>query len=84
MINGSRLYNGDREITSRMKIKDITTEVFRSNENPEREYCLDWCTASESSIKGHQQWKWGRPHVNDEEGIRNTKEVNTVCCEGIQ
>ena len=36
------------------------------------------------SIEGHQQWKWGRPHVNDEEEIRNTEEVNTVYYKDIQ
>ena len=70
-------------MTSRMKITNITTEVFRSDENSERGHCLDWYTVSELSIKGHQQQKWGRPHVNNEEGTKNTEEVNTVCCKGI-
>ena len=66
-----------------MKTTDITTEVFRSDGNSGREHCFDWCTASGLSIKGYQQWKWGRPHVDDEEGTENAEEVNTVCCGGI-
>ena len=53
LINGSRLHNGDREITLRMKITDITTEVFRSDRNSERGHCFDWYTASKLSIEGH-------------------------------
>ena len=53
LINDSRLHNEDREIILRTETINITTEVFRSDENSEREYCLDWYTASEPSIKGH-------------------------------
>ena len=66
-----------------MRITDITTEVFRSDENPERGYCFDWCTVSRLSIKDHWWQKWGRPHVDDEEETENAEEVNIVCCEGI-
>ena len=53
LINGSRLYDEDREITLRTEIKDITTEVSEENRNPERKYCLNWCTAGKMSIKDH-------------------------------
>ena len=32
---------------------DITTEVFKFNRNPEREYCLNEHTVSKISIKDH-------------------------------
>ena len=41
LINDLRLYDEDRETILRMKIMNITTEVFRSDRNSEREYCLD-------------------------------------------
>ena len=41
LINGLRLHNEDREITLRMKITDIITEVFRSDRNPERGHCFN-------------------------------------------
>ena len=53
LINGLRLHNEDREITLRIKITDIATEVFRSDENSERGHYFDWCTASKLSIKDH-------------------------------
>ena len=53
LINDSRLHNEDREIILRTEITDIATEVFRSDENPEREHCFNWCTVSELSIKGY-------------------------------
>ena len=51
--NGSKLHDGDRETTLRTEIKDITTEVSEEDRNSEREYCLNWYTASKISIKGH-------------------------------
>ena len=53
LINDLRLYDKDREMTLRIKITDIATEVFRSDKNPERGHCFDWYTASRLSIKGH-------------------------------
>ena len=53
LINDSRLHDGDRETILRIKIMNIATEVFRSDENPERGHCFNWCTASRLSIKGH-------------------------------
>ena len=53
LTNDLRLHDGDREITLRTEITDIITEVFRSDENPERGHCFDWCTASKMSIKDH-------------------------------
>ena len=53
MINDLRLHNEDREIISRIKITDITTEVSEENENSERGYCLNWYTVSKISIKDH-------------------------------
>ena len=41
LINDLRLHDEDREITLRMKIMNIATEVFRSDENSERRYCFD-------------------------------------------
>ena len=53
LINDLKFYDEDREMTLRIKIKDIITEVSREDRNPEREYCLNWCTADKISIKGH-------------------------------
>ena len=53
LINGLRLYNEDREIILRTEITDITTAVLGEDKNPGREYCLNWCTVSKMSIKGH-------------------------------
>ena len=83
LTNDLRLHDEDRETTLKIKITDITTEVFRSDRTPERGYYFDWYIASKLSIKDHQWQKWERPHVNDKEEIKNTEEVNTVCCEGI-
>ena len=83
LINGLRLHDGDREIILRTEITDITTEVFRSDENPKRRHCLDWYTVSKLSIKDHWWWKWGRPHVNNEEGTENAEEVNIIHYEEI-
>ena len=41
LANGPRLHDEDREITLRTETTDITTEVFRSDRNSEREHCLN-------------------------------------------
>ena len=53
LINDLKLHDEDREITSRMKIMNITTEVSEKNRNSERRYYLNWYTVSKTSIKGH-------------------------------
>ena len=53
LTNDLRLYNEDREIILRIKIMNIATEVLEEDRNSEREYCLNWYTASEMSIKDY-------------------------------
>ena len=84
MINDSKLHDEDREITSETEIMNIATEVSEKDRNSEREYCLNWYTVSKMSIKDHWWWRWERPHVNDEEEIKNAEEVDMICCREIQ
>ena len=55
MTNDLRLYDEDREITSKIETTDITTEVLEKDENPKREHCLNWYTISKMSIKDHNK-----------------------------
>ena len=84
LTNGLRLHAEDREMTLRMRIMNIATEVSEEDKNSERGHCLNWYTVNKITIEGHQWWRWGRSYVNDKKETKYAEEVNIVCYKEIQ